>query len=191
MFGLFKSKPAKKKIDYLVYRTEVAKYKMMVDDIRQKFTSTKDVVVVCFFNDTYTQLQKLFEASQVNQGDHDTKFTLLMYDDGGLKQFSQDYTLILGEIHPMASVMQKVAESYTGTAKLTCFLSLDNAFFNLFGGERLVTMLDRFGLEEYEHISHAMVDKSIESAQKKMEDKVEFPKPANSIDEWMKINVKV
>jgi preprotein translocase subunit SecA len=190
MFGLFKSKPSKKKIDYLVYRTEVAKYKMMVDDIRKKFTSSKDIIVVCFFKDTYQQLQKLFEVSRVNQGDHDTRFSLLMHDEGKWKTFGMDYTMILGDIHPMASVMQEVADSHNGEGPLTCYLSFDNAFFNLFGGERLVTLLDRLGLEEYEHISHTMVDKSIESAQKKIEEKVEFQKPASSIDEWMQLNVK-
>lgn len=190
MFGLFKSKSAKKKIDYLVYRTEVAKYKMMVDDIRQKFTTTKDVIVVCFFKDTFQQLEQLFDVSKIKQGDHGTRFTLLMHEEGGWKTFGQDYEMILGDLHPMASVMQEVAESYNGSKPLTCYLSLDNAFFNLFGGERLVAVLDNLGLGEYEHIFHAMVDKSIESAQKKIEAKVDFQKSANSIDEWMKINVK-
>ncbi|MTI38357.1 preprotein translocase subunit SecA [Fulvivirga lutimaris] len=190
MFGLFKSKPPKAKIDYLVYRTEVAKYKMMVDDIRQKFSSTKDVVVVCFFKDTYEQLLKLFEVSQVNKGDHDTKFTLFMYEEGEWKAFDGDYEMILADVHPLASVMQDILGYYSGKSSLTCYMSLDNAFFSLFGGERLISLLDSLGIGEYESISHAMVDKSIDQAQKKIEAKVEFPKPANSIDEWMKLNVK-
>ncbi|HNP19776.1 MAG TPA: hypothetical protein PKL31_15160 [Fulvivirga sp.] len=188
MFGLFKSKKSKA-IDYLVYRTEVAKYKMMVGDIKQRFTSTKDVVVVCFFKDTYEKLTKLFEASQVNKGDHDTRFSLFMYDEEGWKGFKADYEMILAEVHPLASVMQKVMDHQTEKSVLTCYTSIDNAFFNIFGGDKLISLLDSMGLEEFESISHNMVNKAIERAQEKLEAKTEFLKPANSIDEWMKINV--
>ncbi len=190
MFGLFKSKPPKKQIDYLVYRTEVAKYKMMVDDIKQKFTSAGVVVVVCFFKDTYDELERLFEASGVNKGDHDTTFSLFMFDQTEWKRLGDDYDLVLAEIHPLSSSMQVVLDSYTGNTSLSCYVSLDNAFFNLFGGDRLITLLDSLGIEEYEMISHTMVNKSIDNAQKKIEAKVEFPKTTNSLDEWMKVNVK-
>ncbi len=189
MFGLFKSKKSKT-IDYLVYRTEVAKYKMMVGDIKQKFISTKDVVVVCFFKDTYEELTKLFEVSQVNKGDHDTTFSLFMYDQSGWKEFNTDYEMILAEVHPLASVMQGVLDHHTLKTALTCYVSIDNAFFNLFGGEKLISLLDSMGVEEFESISHSMINKAIEKTQEKIEVKVDFPKSANSIDEWMEINVK-
>ena len=40
----------------------------------------------------------------------------------------------------------------------------------LFGSERIAKIMDRMGLEEGEVIQHSMVNKSIERAQKKVEE---------------------
>jgi preprotein translocase subunit SecA len=50
------------------------------------------------------------------------------------------------------------------------FVSLEDDLMRLFGSERLSKMLDRFGMEEGEVITHSMITKSIERAQKKIEE---------------------
>ena len=40
----------------------------------------------------------------------------------------------------------------------------------LFGSERIAKMMDRMGLQEGEVIQHSMISKSIERAQKKVEE---------------------
>jgi len=49
------------------------------------------------------------------------------------------------------------------------FLSLEDDLMRLFGGDRLGSIMDRLGVEEGEVITHAMVTKAIERAQKKVE----------------------
>ncbi|HOP06208.1 MAG TPA: preprotein translocase subunit SecA [candidate division Zixibacteria bacterium] len=49
------------------------------------------------------------------------------------------------------------------------FLSLEDDLMRLFGGDRLGGIMDRLGVEEGEVITHAMVTKAIERAQKKVE----------------------
>ncbi len=49
------------------------------------------------------------------------------------------------------------------------FLSLEDDLMRLFGGDRLGTVMDRLGVEEGEVITHTMVTKAIERAQKKVE----------------------
>jgi len=49
------------------------------------------------------------------------------------------------------------------------FLSLEDDLMRLFGGDRLGSVMDRLGLEEGEVITHPMVTKAIERAQKKVE----------------------
>jgi preprotein translocase subunit SecA len=49
------------------------------------------------------------------------------------------------------------------------YLSLEDDLMRLFGGERLASIMDRLNLPEGEVISHRMVTKRIESAQKKVE----------------------
>ena len=50
------------------------------------------------------------------------------------------------------------------------FVSLEDKLMRLFGSERIAKLMDRMGLEEGEVISHSMVNKSIERAQKKVEE---------------------
>ncbi len=50
------------------------------------------------------------------------------------------------------------------------FVSLEDDLMRLFGSERIVKYMDRLGLEEGEVIQHSMITKSIERAQKKVEE---------------------
>ncbi|MDF1543514.1 MAG: preprotein translocase subunit SecA [bacterium] len=49
------------------------------------------------------------------------------------------------------------------------FLSLEDDLMRLFGGDRLGSIMDRLGVEDGEVITHGMVTKAIERAQKKVE----------------------
>lgn len=50
------------------------------------------------------------------------------------------------------------------------FVSLEDSLMRLFGSERIASLMDRMGLEEGEVIQHSMISKSIERAQKKVEE---------------------
>ena len=50
------------------------------------------------------------------------------------------------------------------------FISLEDKLMRLFGSERIAKLMDRMGLKEGEVISHSMVNRSIERAQKKVEE---------------------
>ena len=50
------------------------------------------------------------------------------------------------------------------------YVSLEDRLMRLFGSERIAKLMDRMGLEEGEVIQHSMVSKSIERAQKKVEE---------------------
>ncbi len=50
------------------------------------------------------------------------------------------------------------------------YVSLDDSLMRLFGSERLAKMMDRVGHEEGEVLTHSMLTKSIERAQKKVEE---------------------
>jgi len=49
------------------------------------------------------------------------------------------------------------------------FISLEDDLMRLFGSDRIVRIMDRLGLEEGEDITHPLVTRAIESAQKKVE----------------------
>jgi preprotein translocase subunit SecA len=50
------------------------------------------------------------------------------------------------------------------------FVSLEDNLMRLFGSERVASLMDRMGLKEGEMIQHSMITKSIERAQKKVEE---------------------
>jgi len=50
------------------------------------------------------------------------------------------------------------------------FVSLEDDLMRLFGSERIASMMDRMGIEEGEVIQHSLITKSIERAQKKVEE---------------------
>ncbi len=50
------------------------------------------------------------------------------------------------------------------------FVSLEDSLMRMFGSDRIAGVMDRMGLEEGEVIQHSMVSKSIERAQKKVEE---------------------
>ena len=50
------------------------------------------------------------------------------------------------------------------------FVSLEDDLMRLFGSERIASVMDRLGFEEGEVIQHSMISKSIERAQKKVEE---------------------
>ncbi|MDR2011187.1 MAG: preprotein translocase subunit SecA [Bacteroidales bacterium] len=50
------------------------------------------------------------------------------------------------------------------------FVSLEDDLMRLFGSERIAKLMDRMGLQEGEVIQHSMISKSIERAQKKVEE---------------------
>jgi len=50
------------------------------------------------------------------------------------------------------------------------FVSLEDDLMRLFGSERIARMMDRMGIEEGEVIQHSLITKSIERAQKKVEE---------------------
>ncbi|MEQ8324484.1 MAG: preprotein translocase subunit SecA [Vicingaceae bacterium] len=50
------------------------------------------------------------------------------------------------------------------------FVSLEDNLMRLFGSDRIAKLMDRLGLEEGEVIQHSMITKSIERAQKKVEE---------------------
>jgi preprotein translocase subunit SecA len=56
----------------------------------------------------------------------------------------------------------------TGSSQF--FVSLEDDLMRLFGSDRIAKLMDRMGIEEGEVIQHSMITKSIERAQKKVEE---------------------
>ncbi|MCX7727426.1 MAG: preprotein translocase subunit SecA, partial [Chitinispirillaceae bacterium] len=71
------------------------------------------------------------------------------------------------------------------------FLSLDDDLMRIFGSERIASIMDKLGVEEGEAISHPLVTKSIENAQKRVEGRnFEIRKHLKEYDDVMNLQRK-
>ena len=96
----------------------------------------------------------------------DIKLTDLVKDAGGL-------AIVGTERHDSRRVDRQLRgrsgrQGDPGSSQF--YVSLEDNLMRLFGSERVAKMMDRMGLEEGEVIQHSMMTKSIERAQKKVEE---------------------
>jgi hypothetical protein len=69
-------------------------------------------------------------------------------------------------------------------------IALDDPLMMLFGGEKLVALMKRIGADESESISHPFVTNAIRNAQHKIEKKVPRDLQAESIEDWVRYNLR-
>jgi hypothetical protein len=74
--------------------------------------------------------------------------------------------------------------------KLIVYSSLDEPLFNLFGSDKIISMMRQMGMKEDEAIVHQLVTKSITRAQEKIAGKISVEQSANSQAEWLERNLK-
>ena len=99
--------------------------------------------------------------------------------------------IALIENHPMHSINDQIVQQaeQAGLKELIIYTSLDAPIMQLFGGERLKSIMGQLGLKEAEPIEHAMVSKSIQKAQEKMEQKLTAHNDIRtSPEEWLSAN---
>lgn len=99
--------------------------------------------------------------------------------------------LFLGH-YPLSTRDNKIIEKareLSPDAPFTFYSSLDEPIFNLFGGENLIAMLDKLGMNEEESIEHSMVSRSMERARQKLDSMVKHEVTAHSQEEWFEKNV--
>lgn len=193
MFNLIGSKP-QSNVRYKVYLTKIAKYRQLMDYIIEQVNSKKKIHLVAHFDQTYSELVQLLTKAGI---DYDEQIgrdgsLLLLSKSWEIKNRSQlpdgDHFLVSAEIHPMAVREENLKSIHKND--MIVFCALDNPFFELFGGDRIRSMMGKLGLKENESIEHPMVSKAIVNAQKKMDKKAVNEKPAYSIREWMNLNTK-
>jgi preprotein translocase subunit SecA len=73
---------------------------------------------------------------------------------------------------------------------VTVLTALDEALLMIFGGDKLIKIMQGLGMNEDEIIEHKMVSQSIANAQEKIEKKVTIEQSMRSQSEWIERNFK-
>lgn len=174
MFSFFKKTPAGISIRDIVFMNEEGRNNALL----QKDPDT--TVFICWFESTKTTLQDIF-TKQGKPANH-----IFWY-----KQLNhiQNKTVIFTEHYPLASKEKELFEKLM-LEKAVVYSSLTDPLFIQFGGEKIIEILRKLGMDKNESIEHNMITSAIAKAQEKIAQKVQFEQTANSQKEWITRNIK-
>jgi preprotein translocase subunit SecA len=182
----------------LVYKTKREKYKAVIDEIEKMRTAGRPVLVGTTNVEVSELLSKMLQVKKIphnvlNAKQHareaqvvqeaglagaitiatnmagrgtDIKLGPGVKEAGGL-------AIIGTERHESRRVDRQLRgragrQGDPGTSQF--YVSLEDDLMRLFGSERIASIMDRFGYKEGEVIQHSMITKSIERAQRKVEE---------------------
>ncbi len=176
MFNFFKREDSGVKVSDRVWMSTEAKWGACA-----KMAKASDsCVFVCWFEQTHQSLTE-YLAARVGDGNVVLASDLSKTDGGKLYIFVEHY--------PLRKIEQKLFTDL-GLPEANVLCGLDEPLFQQFGGERIVNVMERLGMNEDEIVGHDMVTKAISKAQRKISEKVKIETKTLSPEEWFKINLK-
>lgn len=167
-----KKGPSKK--DF-IYISKAAKYQGLLDLIKDK-----NPTVVTWFNKSKTDLEEFLNGKGFS---NDVKLAknFTVSASSKLIVFTEHFPLASKEDHFLTRL---------GNKEIIFLSSLDEPFFQKFGGEKIIVLMKQLGMKDNEHMEHTMISKSIRNAQEKIEGKVSTELLADSQEEWFKKNYR-
>jgi hypothetical protein len=164
MFGIFKRKPAGPKVIDRVYTSMAAKWRAC------KTLSTENTVFIAWFPDTLED----FTASTGLSGVLARESHGLRHNNGNIV-FVEHYLLRAPEEKLFADL---------ALPEVLVLSALDEPFFHYFSGNRIADLIKNFGLDPDEPVEHAMISKSIQTAQEKLAEKMLVDHYTTSQKKW-------
>lgn len=189
---------ARKDMEDLVYKTNREKYNAVIDEIVKLVGEGRPVLVGTTSVETSELLSKMLRLRQIKHNVLNAKYhqkeAQIVAEAGfagavtiatnmagrgtdiklgpGVKE-AGGLAIIGTERHESRRVDRQLRgragrQGDPGSSQF--FVSLEDNLMRLFGSERIARMMDRMGLKEGEVIQHSMITKSIERAQKKVEE---------------------
>lgn len=175
MFSFLKGGNASIPVNDKVWLSKRAKFQVCI----KMAEANPACVFIAWFEETRKELKQYFD-------EHDIKAQLFLAQDLASAMPNAFYIFI--EHHPLQVQEQKLFTKLK-LIEAPVLSSLDEPIFTLFGGERLVRMMEQLGMEHDEIVGHTMISSAIKRGQKKIEKKVRIEKRAASQQEWFDLNV--
>jgi hypothetical protein len=190
-----------------VWRTADMALRGMITDAMLAITHKQVPVVLCFFEDEFTQITKFLAekgvpAVALREYKNQRQEGVVWYASAqSAPDFipalaNQSVVMLFFGHFPLPTkentLLQKIKSSIP-SASIAFYSSLDEPAFKMFGAERLTDLLDKLGMKEEEAIEHSMVTKAMQRAREKVESmmsKVQGEIPATSEAEWFSRNIK-
>jgi len=187
------------RIDYadVIYKNEKAKYRAIVEEIKEKHEAGQPVLVGTISIDISEKisimLQKKNIPHEVLNAKHHEREAEIIADAGqkgkvtiATNMAGRGTDIKLGEGVTDAGGLHILGTSRHESRRIDnqlrgrsgrqgdpgssrFFLSLEDDLLRIFGSGRITGVMDKLGMEEDEPIEHSMISKAIENAQKKVE----------------------
>lgn len=177
MFGLFRKKKNSTQVTDLVFATRQAKWQALA----QLVAAHPDVLLTAWFEDTADDLNLFLAGLTPTPG--------IVICRDLRKHLVNGRDLVFIEHHPSAEKESALhVELQLATAKV--YSSLEEELFTRFGGEKLVSLMNKMGMPEDEAVSHPLVTRSIQNIQRKIDRSLALELPARNMKEWMQKNLR-
>jgi hypothetical protein len=197
MFGLFRNKKKKMKTGSRIALTQ---YGAFTDLVKELSSAKKPVYIFYFFEESRNFLKDMLSkeylsfnevSTEAMNSGTDVYFIKAHTFNPSLFKFNNVKTVYCLDHYPLYSVFSKLVsslEEMTSPPELITYGGLDEPLLLAFGGEKVQELMKGMGLGESEIVEHNMIISSIESAQKKIEEKVTLESKAHSPSEWFRLN---
>jgi len=176
MFSFGKKKETTEVTD-IVFMHAVAKWHACLQAL-QKDAAT---IFITWFEETQQQLQEYFTAQNA------VNTTVILYREAAAHLINNN-PVIFAEHYPLHGKEEDLYKSLD-LNETKVFSSLDEPLFQHFGGERIIELMQKMGLQENEPVQHSMISMALKNAQEKIAKKVSLEQSARSQEEWFKRNV--
>ncbi len=161
----------------LVYKTKREKYQAVINEIERMRDLGRPVLVGTTSVEVSELLSKMLKMRRIphnvlNAKLHKKEADIVAEAGDGVKE-AGGLAIIGTERHESRRVDRQLrgrAGRQGDPGSSLFFVSLEDNLMRLFGSERIASIMDRMGLQEGEVIQHRMITKSIERAQKKVEE---------------------
>lgn len=157
-----------------IWKNREAKFRGLVFLLKEN----PDVIVACWFQQTRSEIDKWITSFGVGKLQVHDVFAIRPADVAGKN-------IVILERYPLFSKEENIFSSWNAK-RIIVLSSLDDELLCCFGGDRIVSLLEKMGMKEDEEIEHAMVMQAILNAQKKLEKTVAKELPTTSQAEWFR-----
>ncbi|MCU0403803.1 MAG: hypothetical protein MUE99_04580 [Chitinophagaceae bacterium] len=177
MFGWFSGKEKKPQRRYkdIIWMSTDAKWKALPRLIVEKQT----VFVFGWFADTIEKAKKVVSEAHLK--------IPIQHASDFRDMTASNATVIVLEHHPLLHKEEWILNS-SYPKEVLVLSGLDEPLFNYFGGERIVALMQKMGMNETETVEHTLINSSILRAQQKISEKVSGDFSAKSQQEWFRFS---
>lgn len=172
LFG--KAKPKVKVRDLVLSSTDEKLNKLC------HLESEKKIIILVWFEVTKSQIQEYFLH-------HNCPHEVLLTSEYRHSENTAQ-TIFFAEHYPLFKTEQEYFERIQ-IHEAVVYCALDEELFKRFGGDRLISMMEKLGMQKDEIIEHKLVSSSITNAQQKIEKKIDYEQKCRSQQAWFQKNL--